>query len=703
LFPPLLILIVLQSACLQNPLRSDARPIPRIETPQTLPGAATDAGVESTPNVQHAPQQPAQPVAIQAGSGVYLGTERQPPSQAVNSDVEGVSLNFKDMDLQSFVKAVLGDVLGQNYVIDPAVSGKVTIHSVRPLPRDQLLGVMQELLSLNGAAMIHEDGRYRILPAGKAAQAAQVPRVRRLRDLGYGLQIVPLHYIGASEMAEILKPMLQAQGIIHTDTRRNLLILSGSGEQINNLLDTIAIFDVDWLAGKSVTLFPLKEVDPKTLTRDLETALKGSHGELFDGMVRLIPIERVNGLLVVSSTPAFMQELRHWIEKLDVANDKAERRLYVYKLKNAKAADIAGILTSIFSGHGVHPGQRPEAAVIPSQKAVSLESTPSGQPRDVRQQAQQYPAASGDRNGILLSAEKSVRIIADEINNALVVLGTAREYEIVESTIRKLDIMPKQVLIEASIIEVGLTGDLSYGVEWFLKHGGVGKTRQGEAQLSLGTDGIKKIAPGFSYSIVDGMGGIRAVLNALESATDVQVLSSPSLMVLDNKTAKINVGDEIPIPTRQSTSNIDPNAPTVNEIQYRNTGVILTVMPRINAGGLVTLEVTQEVSDAITTSTSGLDAPTIQKRTIDSTVAVQSGESVVLGGLIRDKQENSKSGIPGLSRIPVIGNLFSDHSDSSRRTELLVILTPRVIGNSNEARAITEEYRNKLARPLDTR
>jgi general secretion pathway protein D len=305
-------------------------------------------------------------------------------------------------------------------------------------------------------------------------------------------------------------------------------------------------------------------------------------------------------------------------------------------------------------------------------------------------------------NGISISEQSDIRIIADEVNNALVIMGTSREYEMVESAIKELDILPKQVLIEATIFEIGLTGDLNLGVEWFLKNGGLGEGKTGQGQLNLGSDGISAAAPGFSYSIIDGATDVRFVINALESETNVQVLSSPSIMVLDNKKATINVGDEIPVPTRQSNSNIDPAAPTVNEIQYRNTGILLEVSPRINAGGLVTLEVNQEVSDAVTTETSGIDAPTIQLRTIQSTVAIQSGQSVILGGLIRNQREDSVSGLPFFSRLPGIGRLFSQTANSDRRTELLVVLTPYVIANPSQALAITEEYRAKLSKPIDS-
>jgi len=685
------LLVLPLSGCVENSLRKQHRSLPELNGGEWEAIKDVDNDETSIAESVQKKQAVKPVVEIQTGKEDYLGKERVHDAKEIRVDDEGINLNFQDLDLQAFVQAVLGDALKQNYVIDPAVSGTVTIQTVRPLPEDSLLGVLQEVLSLNGATMVLNDGRYRILPLSKAAQLPLVTRVKRLQNQGFGLQIVPLKFIGATEMAQILQPSMKTQGVVYTDKRRNLLILSGSEALITSMMDMINIFDVDWLAGKSISLFSLRYVEPDVLVKELETALDGSGGELFDGVVRLIPIDRVNGILVVSNTQKYLQELTKWIKRLDVSNNKVEKRLFVYHLKNTKAVDVAATLTNIFQASNSSEPNRRDAQVLPTDKAVTIGDA-----------AGLATASSGSTNASISITEGSdINIIADEVSNTLVILGTAREYEMVESAIEKLDVLPKQVLVEATILEVGLSGDLNFGVEWFFKNNNIGGNKSGLGQLSLGADGIATQAPGFSYSVIDGIGDIRLVVNALESKTNVKVISSPSIMVLDNKTASINIGDEIPVPTRQSTSNLDPSAPTVNEIQYRNTGVLLEVSPRINAGGLVTLEVKQEVSDAITTETSGLDAPTIQQRTIESTVAIQSGQSVILGGLIRDKQEDSKSGLPVLSRLPVVGNLFSQTSNSDRRTELLVILTPHVISNPVEAREITDEFREKLVRPTD--
>jgi general secretion pathway protein D len=690
-----LLLLLQLGGCVENSLRKQHRPLPELNGGEWEALKDVDNDETSVAQKKQKVEAVKPVIEIQTGNENYLGNERIHDTKQIRVDDEGINLNFQGLDLQAFIQAVLGDALKQNYVIDPTVRGTVTIQTVRPLPEGDLLGVLQEVLTLNGATMVLNNGRYRIVPLSKAAQLPLVTRVKRLQNQGYGLQIVPLQFIGATEMAQILQPSMKTQGVVYTDKRRNLLILSGSEALITSMMDMINIFDVDWLAGKSISLFSLRYVEPAVLVNELEVALDGSGGELFDGVVRLIPIERVNGILVVSNTQKYLKELTTWIKRLDVSNNKVDKRLFVYHLKNTKAVDIAATLNNIFLASNTSETIRRDAQVLPIDKPVTIRDGPGG-PGGLGRPGPGTTSAS-----ISISEGSNINIIADEVSNTLVILGTAREYEMVESAIKKLDILPKQVLVEATILEVGLSGDLNFGVEWFFKNNSIGGNKSGLGQLSLGADGIAAQSPGFSYSVIDGVGDIRLVVNALESKTNVKVLSSPSIMVLDNKSASINIGDEIPVPTRQSTSNLDPSAPTVNEIQYRNTGILLEISPRINAGGLVTLEVKQEVSDAITTETSGLDAPTIQQRTIESTVAIQNGQSVILGGLIRDKQEDSKSGVPILSHLPVVGNLFSQTSNSDRRTELLVVLTPHVISNPIEAREITDEFREKLVRPTE--
>lgn len=629
---------------------------------------------------------------IEIGTGEFTTPITSNNKDTTITAAREITLNFQGTDIHEFINATLGDVLNLSYIIDPEVAGTVTIETAEPVSKAELFPLLEDILSMNGAVILKGDNYYHIVPKANATRGSLSPTMSTTESAeGYAARIIPLNYIAAEEMQKILEPFLSEGSSIRVDTKRNLLILGGTPHEIDRLQETITIFDVDWLRGMSVGLYPLDYVEPDILKTELDAILadeeSSKDGTLLGGLVRTVAIERLNSILLISSTPAALKETDKWIHRLDRPGEHVGQNLYVYNVQNAKAADIADILGNIL-GKRDSKAIRSAASLAPGRPPVEIRAIES----EVNGISTVLPVAAGVN--VTLPSGNSIEIIADEVRNALVILATADDYNMMKATIKKLDVVPLQVLIEASIIEVTLNDALNYGVEWFFKN--ELDSHSGEGQLDFGGLGNTLPLSGFSYSVINNAANIRLALNALESQSDINVLSSPSLMVLDNQTARISVGDEIPIPIRQSVSNIDPNAPTVNEIQFRQTGVTLTVTPHVNNSGLVTMDIKQEVSDAVATTTSNLDAPTIQQREIESVVAVNSGETIVLGGLIKDTQTNNESGIPGLYKIPLIGKLFGQTTDELRRTELLVLITPRVVRNRVEARDITEEFRRKL-------
>ena len=595
---------------------------------------------------------------------------------------------------------VIRDVLNENYLVDANVAGRVTIATARPVLKADLMVLVEDILAMNGAAITKAGGLYRIVPKSQAIGGRLTPELVSRSAQGYAVRIIPLQYIAALEMEKILQPFLAQGSELRVDKKRNLVIVSGSAQELATVQETVDVFDVDWLRGMSVAMYPLHYVEPEILKAELAAVLAALEaeegGELLQGLVRTVAIDRLRSLLLISSTPAALRELETWVRRLDRPGQSDHKQLYVYQVQHADAADLGELLGQIFNdsaqdsaaatgGGRLAPGLRP--VEISDEDGATAGGTSTGTP-------------DGTRNadaGIGLPSGHAPEIIVDEVRNALVILATPQDYRKVESALVKLDTVPLQVLIEASILEVTLRDDLNYGVEWFFKNSiSRGNITEGRGALDLGEPGLSALAPSFSYTIVDNADQVRLALNLLEKESDVNVLSSPSLIVLDSQTAYINVGDEIPVPARQSVSNINPDSPTVNEIQFRQTGVTLTVTPKIKISGLVTMDIKQEVSSALGTTTSDIDAPTIQQRQIESTVAINSGETVVLGGLIQDTQTDADSGIPVLHRIPVLGRLFGQTRNETRRTELLVLITPRVISNRDEARGITEEFKRKL-------
>lgn len=541
---------------------------------------------------------------------------------------------------------------------------------------------------------------------------------------GFGVQIVPLEFVSAQEMERILKPVSPAGAVLRVDVARNLLLLAGTHQERANMLDVVGIFDVDWLAGMSIALVPLQAAEPKVLLEDLRKVFGNDQDGPLTGVVRFQPIERLNSILVMTSRPEYLEKAQSWIERLDGGVEGGERTLHVYRVQNGRAADLADVLNQIYgdSKSGAQP-RRPTgrtgrqtrsdgsqsgsnrrgssqrtgntgSATTSSQQSGSAQLIGQAWEIDPTPSARSPAAAPSDTSTL---SSNSVRIIADEKNNALVILATPREYRSVLAALRKLDIRPLQVLIEATIAEVKLNDELRYGLQWFFKSG------SSEFALSSGTSSaISSTFPGFSYLL--GIPDVRVVLDALDSVTDFKVISSPQLMVLDNETATLQVGDQVPVVTRASTGTTTDST-TINEVQFRDTGIILEVTPRVNAGGLVQLDISQEASEVVETKIGGSDNPTIQQRKIKSTIAVQSGQTVALGGLIKDKRTNTSAGVPFLSRIPILGALFGSKADIGERTELLIMITPRVIRNQRDARVVTDELRKRVRAltPLDER
>lgn len=661
--------------------------------------ARTDAGQsdksEKTAEASKNANKPATSSQLFPGTGVFVNPRGASTPQPAGGGE--VMLNFENADLREVVKSIVGDILKEAYSIDPRVQGVINLHTSSPLQRNALIPTLESLLRMNGAAILREDSIYKVVPAAIASRGSLSPQLRSgsAQD-GYSVQVVPLKFIATKEMVKILEPFVTDATSIRADETRNLLILSGTARELQHMTETIDMFDVDWLAGMSVGLFTLQNVDAKSAFADLDKIFGDKAKSPLTGLVKLLPIERLNAIMVITSQPKYLEQAKTWVERMDrTGSTSGGTRLFVYPVQNGNAEKLAGLLNEVF-GNAQPQKTTPAATLAPGLNATEVKST---EPAVNNQNAAQNTAANtqlnvastgsdtmGDSSGV----PKNIRIIADKSNNSLAILASQSDYEKIESALRKLDVVPRQVLIDVTIAEVSLTGDFQYGVEWSFRNGDQRTGRLGNPSASATATGS-----GFSYlwNKANVPGGVGAALNLLQNDSRVRILSSPHLMVIDNQTAKINVGDRVPT-TTQSQSIVGSTTGIINSIQYVDTGVILSVTPRINAGGLVTMELNQEVSfpkGATATLT-----PTISKRTLQSTVVVKTGETMVLGGLIRDNNTNGSSGLPILSTLPIVGGLFGTQTVSSERTELVLFITPRVVTDSQQAREVTEEFRKKI-------
>ena len=639
-------------------------------------GSSSTAAQQSEPYIKSAPT-------------IYEGTDqvvRMPPAQApVTFYGDDVSLDFEQAPLTEVIHAIMGDILGLDYIVEHPINGEVTVRTRTPVPRDQLLEILESLLQANKALMIRDkEGRYFISGSSEMSKLNPNFSAASTNTVGYNNVIVPLQYIGAKNMAEILRPVADESAFVLIDPMRNLLVLAGTSNQLAGWQEIITSFDVDLLKGMSVGIFPIENSSVADIDAALASLLGQEGGEGvaetavgIGSVIRVIPIERLNSIMVVTPRAHYLERVRTWIERLDQAPDaNSERRLHVYEVQNSDAAHVADLLSSIFSG-GSSTGGSGKAGVAPGYTPEQVTSSMGESSTKPRAAAQVKNVAVGD-----------VQIVADDENNALLIYATSREYQKMQTALAQLDVAATQVVIEASIIEVTLTDSTKYGLEYSVQ-GSLGGGWSGVARQALGV-----IAPGsgFSYSVVNGSGDIRVVLNALARDDLLNVISSPSLMVLDNHTASIQVGDQVPI---QSSTTVSDGGTTLSSIVYKDTGVHLAVTPQVNAGGLVTMDIEQSVTDVgpIDVAT---DQRTFLERKVTTRVAVRSTESVVLGGMIRENKSEGSSGIPILHNLPLIGPLFGTKTADGRRTELIVIITPRAIYSDVGLRDMSREMRRQM-------
>lgn len=686
-------------------------PSPRAENNRERPIAP-----ERAPTAENRVINPAATTTKIRGSGEFINPAafRQPSLQ---SDPNGaVTLNFVNTDIREVIRSVIVGILKQNVTIDPAVTGQVTLQTARQLPRSAVIPVLETILGQHGAALIRDREIFKIVPTSKAVPSAGTPGIlsrNSPRRAGFGSLIVPLRFASPRAMSDVISPLIPKGAILRVDTDRNLLILAGTSDELESAVELIAVFDVDWFAGMSFAFVKLNHARPTDVISDLEVMFGNEQSSPLRDIVRFVPFQRTNSILVITPQPAYLDRATEWIAQLDLGVETDERRLFLFQVRNGRAVDLAASLEKIYGSGGsstagsptpsVAPGRRPailnsrqrlgsrrQARARTEQPSESVEEIPRQDPRQPGT-AQSPKSSAGDLAKLSVSGPGTgVRVIADDNNNALLVYATSSEYRQIEGVLRRLDIVPLQVLIEATIAEVTLNDTLRYGVQFFLQSG------DSSATLSnIASTAIAPSFPGFGYVFASGTDA-RVVLDALNSVTDVNVISSPQIMVKDNRTATIEVGDQVPIATQSAQSISDPDAPIVNSIQFRDTGVLLKVTPRVNPSGLVNLEIEQEVSSPVQTTTSAIDSPTIRQRRIVSSVAVHDSDTVALGGLIQNESSVSGSGLPLLSQIPLLGALFSSRSKTDNRTELLVLLTPRVVRNRAEAREMTDELRSKV-------
>ncbi|MFL5044108.1 MAG: type II secretion system secretin GspD [Xanthobacteraceae bacterium] len=717
--------------------------------------------------------QSTEPVATTGGEGTkpasFYGSEPQVVAPAQRSaSGEGYELNFENTPVTTVAKVVLGDIMGLGYTIDPRVQGTVSLASGRPVPKSDILFVLENALRVSNVVLVRDARGYRLIPAAEAIGTGSVDSVGN-PEAGYGVSVVPLQYVSAPTVLKLLDSFATKPGMVRADPTRNLILVQGNGSERRSAVDTVLTFDQDWMKGQSVGIYPVRNSTPEPVIAEIEKIMDAGEGGLSQNLLKLQPIARQNAIMIVTRKPELLRTAATWITRLDTS-DTAATGVKVYRVRYGDAKQLASLLNDMFIGKSGGTFDSPTNQLAPGSGATTL-SGGSGAGGGFGSQAggglastfsgrQQLAAAggagglpagtpgggfgsptagggggfgSGTSSGASLGTPggagglggapgtlggaggpatfgggtqailPGIRITADIANNTLLIYANQENYRIIERTLNQLDRPQLQVAIDATIAEVVLNNNLNYGVQVFLQSSDVGLGRnKGSINLTnLATSAVlARALPGFNF-LAGSEANPRVILSALQSVTDVKVLSSPSLVVIDNQVATLQVGDQIPVATRSAVSVDAANAPVVNNIDYKNTGIILRVAPRINTNGNVLLDIEQEISNVANAASATL-TPTVSQRRVKSSISVASGQTVLLGGLIAERMERDKSGLPLLDKLGPLGEILGHNSGSVQRTELIIFIRPQIIRDGVDAQRVAEELRSRLGNRLGT-
>jgi general secretion pathway protein D len=723
----------------------------------TAGGESGTAPPDSMDRVRGTDLQPRFPAPSEAGN---TGAGREPRSTSYYGSApveaaapvptpgggEGYELNFENTPVVTVAKVILGDILGAGYTIDPRVQGTVTLTSGHPVPKNDVLYVLESALRTSNVALVHERTGYRLVPAPEAVGSAGVDP-HRDPEAGYGITVIPLQYVSVQTVTKLLDSFAAKPGSIRADQSRNLLLVQGTGAERRAALDTVLSFDRDWMRGQSVGIYPIRNTTPEPVMTELEKIIDSGEGGLNQNLVKLQPIGRMNAILVVSKKPELLRAVATWINRLD-NSETASTGVKVYRVRYGDARQIARLLNDIFLGGGggaidtaanqiapgaglsgmstfdrltgasqgsasvggspTPPAQAPVGSGFGGSGLVGPGGTPSptAGTGPIRGGVTEPPGAAAGTNtlthggagpgGAGQAILPGVRITADVVNNALLIYANRENYRIIERAIQQLDRPLLQVAIDLTIAEVTLNDQLGYGVQTLLTSANLGlPTNTGQAINTAIAQPLAQVFPGANI-LVGTMANPQIIINALHQYTNVKVLSNPSLVVLDHQTATLQVGDQVPITTGTATV-LSANNAVVNTINYQNTGIILRVVPRINTNGKVTLDIEQEISNVSPNSQTGSLTPTISQRRVKSSISVVTGQTVLLAGLISETQSRARNGIPFLDQVPVLGDAASSLNQKSlARTELIIFIRPQVIRDSVDAASVAEELRSRM-------
>ncbi len=675
-------------------------PVSVPQQPSQQPSADVSTPASASQTALPAISPPAPVVPPQIPPGTQIAPEQIKALLQKPREENYIILNFDNADLRDVINTV-SSITKENFILSPGLNAMITIHSSGKIPGSEVFSVFESILEVNNMALVKSGQFYKIVPG--AAVKQKPLEIKKGKDSEAVIsedrpvtQVIPVEYVPVSELMPIFQPLISQFGSIIPNPRNNLLIINDMASNIKRILLILKEIDVDAFQNTRMFFFQPKYSDVKTIADDL-TEIVGALNLGREGGIAILPIERINSLIIFSASPSLLESVKKWVQKLD-EEVTAGQNIFVYPIQNVKADTIANILKTIYTGEIV------QKAKTPSQP-VSQPGQPPQRPQPVVQ-----PAAAKTEG-------TKVEIVTFEPTNSLVILAPPGIYKDMVDTIKKLDVYPHEVLIEVLIAEVTLTDTDKFGIQWSALQGvsiegdssftGRVQSSSGSSDapsLSATAPALAGAAAGISY-VLFKPDRLIAMIHALASKGKVDVLSSPRLLVRNQEEASIEVGSDIP--TSSSTTQAADTttiSTLIQNIEYKTVGIKLKIKPSINNEKTVVLDIEQEVSDQlsnVTVGQAGYTYPSFSTRKTKTSVVVPDKQTIVIGGIIKEKKDKSYQGIPLLSSIPLLGYFFRYTVDTKSKTELIIMLTPYVVATKTEADVITTEFMEKLQEVKD--
>ena len=595
--------------------------------------------------------------------------------QALVEDI--VEFNYEQADLR-LVLEELADALDISIVIDPTIDNKISIRtsSARPLTQADIWPLIR-LLTRDAGVVLNRVGN--IYNARKISSALPV-EIATPSTLGEGtaariLQITPLTFISTEAAVQVIEPLLAPDGMVRTLVGNGTLAISASESQLQRINELLFLVDADPFQNQGIHLYQLFNANAVEVAEELTEILLLIEGTTPAYQVK--GIERINGILVTAPAARGFEEISRWVQILDSDGQEQVEQLFHYQVNNLNAVELAETLSEVFE----------DGDNVPE---IANRGNGRNNRRDSVELVDGDNVVTSNSTSTIVSANLSVKIVADEATNSLLIRSTARDYRQLLTTINQLDAVPLQVMINAVIAQITLSEATKFGVDW-------SRIAADSAVNSISTNTSTSFAPQlggllFTKSFIDGASQVDATLQAIAINNDVQLLARPSLTVANNQEGDIQIGSQVPVEQGQS---IGTGGFATTNIQYRDTGIVLSITPQINNVGIVNLIIRQELSSVDGGATGVNNNPVFNNQEINTTVVVRNGENVVLGGLIQTDTENLNTGVPGLNRLPVLGRLFSYQQETVERRELFIVLRPEIINLNSETEL---EYQGILDR-----